>query len=474
MEPHLFVGIDVSKGYADFAAQDHHRKSKGRTIKLDDTSSGHAQSLEWIVKKADLVRQSPTDSITISCGVESTGGYERNWLAALSAAALQMLVDNNIILRVARLNPRLVSASRKAENQRNYSDETSAYAIATYLDAFSNQVVYQDCFAPHGAERGRPIFNEIKGLTKANTAERNRLQAELQAVFPQLIAYLKGNLGQQAWQLLSIYPTAKSLREAKGKVSKKAGPLAPVLRKVLVEKCDYSDASFVFDSTISRNSIKRSAKRILSQNQELKAVKKSLVELIDDNRVEQLCSIPGIGVYSACALLIEIGDINRFADASKLVAYFGLHPSIKESGDFKGKTKLSKRGSSTARSILYICAGVGKRHCSHLGNIAAEKYSQGRKHVDVVCIVAHKMLRVIYGMLTSGTLYDPGIDVANGARKAPSKVVSGAKTVIAENEPLEQGEIVSNTESDESVGLAKKDLAPLSNHERRKRKAVST
>lgn len=494
LDPHLLLGIDASKGYADLATLNDKRKPIGKPIKLDDTSTGHAKSLEWIVKKANLVRTNPTDPIVVLCAAESTGGYERNWLAALSSAAPQMLADHNITVRVARLNPRLVNASRKAENQRNYSDETSAYAIATFLGAYPNQVHYKECFAPQGAERCRPILNEIKGLTKAQTAERNRLQADIQVVFPHLIAHTRGKLGKQAWQLLSIYPTAKSLSEARGKLKKDAGPLAPIIRKMLSKVHDKTEASFIFDNEQVRNSIKRTAKRILTHEQEIKEVKMCLVEQMDDARVEQLCTIPGIAEYSACTLLIEIGDITRFENASKLAAYFGVHPSIRESGDFKGKSKLSKNGSATARNILYLCARVGMHHCPHLRHLAAEKYGQNRKYDDVVCIVAHKILRMIYGMLTNGTTYDPKIDVANGARKAstgkPDEKAQGIdenlqQTDVELNAPNAQTQTdstASKTNSDvatkEQNSLnskqAESDYAPLSSYERRKRKAVMT
>ena len=50
----------------------------------------------------------------------------------------------------------------------------------------------------------------------------------------------------------------------------------------------------------------------------------------------------------------EIGDFNAFHKPKQLVAYFGLDPVVKESGNFKAtQTRLSKRGSRIARRVLF-------------------------------------------------------------------------------------------------------------------------
>ena len=47
--------------------------------------------------------------------------------------------------------------------------------------------------------------------------------------------------------------------------------------------------------------------------------------------IELLQSIPGIGEVTAITILSEIGDFKNFAKSKKLVAFFGLDPSINES-----------------------------------------------------------------------------------------------------------------------------------------------
>lgn len=47
-----------------------------------------------------------------------------------------------------------------------------------------------------------------------------------------------------------------------------------------------------------------------------------------------LHTIPGVGVVGAATILAEIGDINRFQNASALVAFAGIDPTVKQSGEF--------------------------------------------------------------------------------------------------------------------------------------------
>ncbi len=51
--------------------------------------------------------------------------------------------------------------------------------------------------------------------------------------------------------------------------------------------------------------------------------------------IKLLMSIPGIGFLTAVTIMVEIGDFNNFTKPKQLVAYFGLDPSVNESGKFK-------------------------------------------------------------------------------------------------------------------------------------------
>ena len=66
-----------------------------------------------------------------------------------------------------------------------------------------------------------------------------------------------------------------------------------------------------------------------------------------------IMTIPGIGYINGGMILGEIGDIHRFSNPNKLLAFAGLDPSVYQSGNFQAKTtRMSKRGSRVLRYAL--------------------------------------------------------------------------------------------------------------------------
>ena len=52
-------------------------------------------------------------------------------------------------------------------------------------------------------------------------------------------------------------------------------------------------------------------------------------------------------------ILGEIGDIHRFSNPNKLLAFAGLDPSVYQSGNFQAKTtRMSKRGSCVCKPSI--------------------------------------------------------------------------------------------------------------------------
>jgi len=73
--------------------------------------------------------------------------------------------------------------------------------------------------------------------------------------------------------------------------------------------------------------------------------------------LELLQSIPGIGLISAVTILAELATFQPFSKPGKLVAYFGIDPSVMQSGEFTGtQNKMSKRGSRLLRRVLFTIA----------------------------------------------------------------------------------------------------------------------
>jgi len=75
-----------------------------------------------------------------------------------------------------------------------------------------------------------------------------------------------------------------------------------------------------------------------------------------DPGVKGLEQIPEFGPKRVSVLRAELGDVNRFSRTDEVIAYGDMDIEIKESGQWKGKAKLSKRGSGLVRQVLYLAA----------------------------------------------------------------------------------------------------------------------
>ena len=91
---------------------------------------------------------------------------------------------------------------------------------------------------------------------------------------------------------------------------------------------------------------------------EIEKIDRKLCEwAISSGEARRLMTIPGVGVAAAAALMAAIGDISRFDSSRKLVAYLGLDPKVRQSGDEPAHHgRISKRGNSQARSVLVEAA----------------------------------------------------------------------------------------------------------------------
>ncbi|GAH63614.1 unnamed protein product, partial [marine sediment metagenome] len=196
-----YLGIDVSKGYADFVILDKKKQPVEKNFQLDDTFDGHSHLYERICKFSNEHPES-----IINASVESTGGYENNWFNSL------IKFQGSLNLRTARLNPLGVSANSKADLKRNITDKISAQNVAEYMIAHPEKVSYQEKDPSTGF---RKQWGFIQMLTKQKTQLLNQLESLLYNANPDLSTYCKDGVPEWVLKLLVLYPTAYKLSKAK-------------------------------------------------------------------------------------------------------------------------------------------------------------------------------------------------------------------------------------------------------------------
>lgn len=120
--------------------------------------------------------------------------------------------------------------------------------------------------------------------------------------------------------------------------------------------------------------------------------------------VALVTTIPGIGRATAIGLVAELGDLRRFGSARDVAAYAGLVPAHRQSGtSLRGKPRLSKTGSSRLRKLLFHPALSAIRHNPLIRPFVARLREHEKKGMVIVGAVMHKLIRLVYGVLRTGT-----------------------------------------------------------------------
>ena len=113
---------------------------------------------------------------------------------------------------------------------------------------------------------------------------------------------------------------------------------------------------------------------------------------------QRLLTIKGIGEKSAHRLLAYLPDLTLFRSAKQLAAFAGLSPRQFQSGQYQGKTRLSKFGDARLRKALYMPALVAKNYNSYFKKVALRLQDNGLKPKQIICAIMRKILHAIFGM----------------------------------------------------------------------------
>ena len=121
---------------------------------------------------------------------------------------------------------------------------------------------------------------------------------------------------------------------------------------------------------------------------------------VADSRFRRLMTIPGVDVGTAAAVVAAIGDVRRFRNPRQLVAYLGLDPTSRQSGETPARGgRISKRGNPQARALLVEAAWTAIRTPGPL-RAFAERVRARRGANKAAVAVARKLTVLCWHLLT--------------------------------------------------------------------------
>jgi len=134
-------------------------------------------------------------------------------------------------------------------------------------------------------------------------------------------------------------------------------------------------------------------------NELLKPIEKDLKRINPENQdIELLKTLPGIGPILAHTILAEIADIHRFSSSSRLASYAGMIPSMHQSGQRHYMGHITKEGNRYLRWAFVEAAQKAILYDSPLRSFYSKIFHKKGRSVAMVA-VGHKLLTYAYCIL---------------------------------------------------------------------------
>lgn len=387
-----FLGIDISKETFDACCMD---TSGEKTFQL--SASMDRAGFDELLRRLSLL-EGPREAVLI--GMESTACYHLNLFSFLASRGFTVII----------INPLLISNFMKLQLRKTKTDKKDAVVIAQFLvlnkDSLSSNVV-----SPESSDL-RDLARQRESLLDQMTAIKCDFKRVLSITFPEL-EHIVGIFTKSVLSLLSHYSSAQALQKAKrAKIARILGPASYGKHTdETVGAIMKAAATSIGTASPAREVVLKQKAMILMQLEDhLKELSEMLTaqcqeQMRDD--IELLTSIRGIGEKSATTFLAELGgDIARYRSHKQIIAIAGIDPSVHQSGNYEGLSKISKRGNRHLRRIIWIMAVKVIQFNRYFRDYFQKRRREGLIYKKAVLATAHKLIRVIFAMLSRKAPFD--------------------------------------------------------------------
>jgi transposase len=390
----IFVGVDIGKSFHCAAAINGRGTVLLKPLKVIVSTEGF-MAFEGRLRQLG-------DKTTVLIGLEASGHY---WMSLW-----RFLLERDWQVEV--FNPVLSSKSARTHLRGRKTDADDALFIA--------RTVRDGDFTPfqpgnEETEQLKVLCRQRRFVSHELSNAKRRLTGLIDRNFPELSRHFEDNHSKAAHAVLKVAPSAAAIarlplrRLERLLLGASRGRLGAEKAKALRESAQKSLAGGRQDTALDL--------LVRTMIAQLEFFEGQLAEL--DAHIEKLFShmehpiktIPGIGSITGPMIAAELGDLRRFEGrrpVHAILAYAGMDPRVRNSGQWSGKIKMSKRGSTALRTALYQAASMARLHEPRLAEIYSRHKQQMNKHHGVaISHVARKLVGIIFAVCARGQSYDP-------------------------------------------------------------------
>ena len=386
----LYVGIDISKDKSSAHGIDEHGKSHFE-ISFDMDGVGFAELLKAIEAHSD-------DYKNVIAAMESTACYHINLYSFLSAKGIETCI----------INPLLIANFAKLSLRKTKTDKKDARTIAQFILAHKDSV--RQLAVSQDLQDIRDMARERESLCHQISATKVEMRRLLHTTFPELES-MCNPFTKVMLHFIQRFPSARIVSLAKPNIIAKTFKEKPCSCRIRFTPSELIKIARKSIATISPGKeIVLSGKidTLLHLQKRRDEFTKALTKYCESSIVEDLkivTSINGIGDNTATAFLAEIGRIDNYSSHKNLIAFAGIDPTVYQSGKYEGTSKISKRGNRHLRRVIWLMTVRVIHYNPKFKNYYLKKRNEGQPFKKAVFATAHKLMRVIFAMLSHRTFF---------------------------------------------------------------------
>jgi transposase len=403
----LIATIDIGKkmNYGYFRAPD------GRDIKPFSFFNLRNGFESFWTRLIEFQRKHELEEVVV--GFESTGPY--------AEPMLHFLRGKNV--RLVQTNPMHTKKMKELTgNSPNKTDEKDPKVIADII-ALGHALTL---VIPEGpAAELRRLSQARERAIKARTATSNQLQHLLFVIFPELCWTFKDMKSKTVLYLVENFPTPESI------LAMGFEGLCVILRRVSRGRVGQDRARRIFEAAQRSIGVREGQESILLEMNHLVLRIRNedrFIESLENQMKHHLNKVPysysilsikGIGEVTAAGLIAEVGDFRKFTTISEVMKLAGLDLYEISSGRKKGQRRISKRGRSYLRKVLYFAAVnmVKKKGILHAHH--QQMVGRGMPKMKALIAMCRKVLRITFAVVRDNTVY-----VSNHQHRLDSKLAA--------------------------------------------------
>ena len=385
------VGIDIGKNHHEASIVSPEGKQIGRSLRFATTHKGADSLMSFIFKN---IGNSPC-----VFGMEATGHYWYPIYSFLKAKGYTIYVINLI----------QSDSLRKMYIRQTKNDSIDSFLIAEVIrfGQFGTTSM-----ADENILAMRQLCRYRDSVISSRTEIKLRIGTIMEQIFPEYEKQFSSLWVSTSMGILEKYLTPENIENAPIDelfeiIKDKSHNRLTKAKAISIKEA----AADTFGIKIAQDAFSFQLKQLIDRmnflDKQIEALDCQILEYYEKFDC-YLHTIPGIGIIGAATILAEIGDISRFKNSSSLIAFAGIDPTVRQSGEFNSThNHMSKRGSPYLRHAIFLAATTCSFHNSPLNAYYKKKRDQGKHHLTATGAVARKLTSVIYAVLRDSKPYEP-------------------------------------------------------------------